>query len=391
MQIVDFGKCTGCGACVQKCPKQCISWQLGEFGFRYPMVDTSICVGCSLCEKACPIDKEMRQPVEQKAFAAVQKNKTTLMCSTSGGMFSALADYVLKKSGTVYGAEMTEDFRVRHIYAVDSVGVEKLRGSKYVQSDTNTTYQLAEQSLKTDKWVLYTGTPCQIAGLYQYLDATYEKLITADIICHGVGSQLYFDKYMEFAKQKYGNIQELRFRSKEFAGWSCGGVVVVSNSNEKKVVKPYYDFDNYYYSYFLSGDIYRESCYTCKYANLQRQGDFTLGDFWGVEALNLKLDTIDGCSLVLVNTEKGQKILNELMDLVMEATTLEQAIHKNGQLRHPSKLSAKRKRLAEQYNILDGECIQRAYIKSNISYVVLGEIKAIIPYNVRCYLRKHRK
>lgn len=279
MLTVDFEKCTGCGACVQRCPKQCISWVQREFGFRYPQIDKEACINCGLCEKVCPIDKMVEAPVAQKAYAAVHRNSEVLAKSTSGGAFTAIADVIFAQGGIIYGAAMMDDMQVKHIRASSKDEIELLRSSKYLQSDTGTTYQMAEHDLKQGKEVLYSGTPCQIDGLNNFLGKDYENLYTIDIVCHGVGSQAYFDKYMDFARERYGKIKALRFRSKEYAGWSCGGVVVVVDSSDCLKQIPYWDFDNYYYSYFLSGDIYRKSCYTCKYANTKRVGDFSLGDY----------------------------------------------------------------------------------------------------------------
>lgn len=200
-----------------------------EFGFRYPQIDKDACVNCGLCEKVCPIDKVIEVPAEQKAYAAVHKDAEVLAKSTSGGAFTAIADAVFAQGGVVYGAAMQDDMQVKHIRTTGKDDFEGLRSSKYLQSDTGTTYQMVEQDLKQEKTVLYSGTPCQIDGLKNYLGKDYENLYTVDIVCHGVGSQAYFDKYMDFARERYGKIKALRFRSKEYAGWSC--IVVVDTSN----------------------------------------------------------------------------------------------------------------------------------------------------------------
>ena len=338
MLTVDYEKCTGCGACVQCCPKRCISWTQREFGFRYPQIDKDACVNCGLCEKVCPIDKALEVSDEQKAYAAVHKDDEVLAKSTSGGAFTAIADAIFAQGGIVYGAAMRDGMQVKHIRTSGKDDFEGLRSSKYLQSDTGTTYQMVEQDLKQGKTVLYSGTPCQIDGLKNFLRKDYENLYTADIVCHGGGSQAYFDKYMDYARERYGKIKALRFRSKEYAGWSCGGGVVVVDSSDCLKKIPYRDFDNYYYSYFLSGDIYRKSCYSCKYANTNRVGDFTLGDYWGVEALNLPLQTENGCSLLLVNNQHAMQLLDEIESLDRVETTVEQAAHCNKQLNAPSKL-----------------------------------------------------
>lgn len=391
MLTVDFEKCTGCGACVQRCPKQCISWVQREFGFRYPQIDEESCVNCGLCEKVCPIDKALEAPAAQKAYAAVHKDAEVLAKSTSGGAFTAIADATFAQGGIVYGAAMLDDMQVKHIRTSGKNDFEGLRSSKYLQSDTGTTYQMVEQDLKQGKIVLYSGTPCQIDGLKNYLGKDYENLFTADIVCHGVGSQAYFDKYMDFCREKYGQIKALRFRSKEFAGWSCGSGVVVVASSHCLIKIPYRDFDNYYYAYFLSGDIYRKSCYTCKYANTKRVGDFSLGDYWGVEALNLSLRTQNGCSLLLVNNQHAMRLLDEIESLDREETTIEQAARCNKQLNEPSKLSDSREKRKKEFESLSAEDIQRIYLKTHRKTVVKGQLKALMPYRLKLFIRGQRK
>lgn len=391
MLTVDFEKCTGCGACVQRCPKQCISWVQREFGFRYPQIDEESCVNCGLCEKVCPIDKALEAPAAQKAYAAVHKDAEVLAKSTSGGAFTAIADATFAQGGVVYGAAMLDDMQVKHIRTSGKNDFEGLRSSKYLQSDTGTTYQMVEQDLKQGKIVLYSGTPCQIDGLKNYLGKDYENLFTADIVCHGVGSQAYFDKYMDFCREKYGQIKALRFRSKEFAGWSCGGGVVVVASSHCLIKIPYRDFDNYYYAYFLSGDIYRKSCYTCKYANTKRVGDFSLGDYWGVEALNLSLRTQNGCSLLLVNNQHAMRLLDEIESLDREETTIEQAARCNKQLNEPSKLPDSREKRKKEFESLSAEDIQRIYLKTHRKTVVKGQLKALMPYRLKLFIRGQRK
>lgn len=392
MLTINIDKCTGCGACVQRCPQKCITWESGEFGFRYPKIDTAQCVHCDLCEKVCPINRDRKAPTAQKVYAAVHKESSILAGSTSGGAFTAIADAVFALGGVVYGVTMQRDMRVQHIRIEGKDELGRLRGSKYVQSDTGNTFRQAESDLKSGRTVLYSGTPCQVDGFRRFLGKEYDNLYTVDIVCHGVGSQAYFDKYMEFARKRYGDIQELRFRSKEFSGWSCGGVVVVSTPVGGGVPKkvPYRDFDNYYYAYFLSGDIYRKSCYTCQYANTNRPGDFTLGDYWGVEALRLPLDTADGCSLLMVNTKKAESLLQNIQSLQLVETTLEQATHCNGQLKAPSKTSDKRETLMAEYVDLSGEQIQRMYKKKSRKYVFKGAVKAVIPYKLKILMRSRR-
>lgn len=390
MLNIEREKCTGCGACVQRCPKQCIAWEKGEFGFLYPSIDAAMCVQCGLCEQVCPIEKKAPIPKNQRVYAAVHRSPDILTKSTSGGAFTALAQAIFRSGGVVYGVAMTDAMQVAHIRTETTAELDALRGSKYVQSDTGSTYVQAERDLKEGRSVLYSGTPCQIDGLKRFLQKDYVNLYTVDIVCHGVGSQAYFDQYMGYARARYGQIEALRFRSKEYAGWSCGGGVVVGTSDARQI-KPYRDYDNYYYSYFLSGEIYRKSCYSCKYANTQRVGDFSLGDYWGVEALHLPLATENGCSLLMVNSEKGQALLDTISDLDKVETTIEQATHCNMQLNAPSKLPESRKKRMAEYETLSAEEIQRAYVDCNRAKVFKGWLKSLVPYKMKLKMRALRK
>jgi len=387
MLEIDYEHCTGCGACVQRCPKKCISWQFRELGFKYPDIDKEKCINCHQCEKVCPIDKALVSVKNQHVYALVNDDKATLQCSTSGGAFSAIAKMVLNNGGVVYGCSMEKGFQVQHVRVSDSKQLNKLRGSKYVQSDTANSFCMLEQDLKQGITVLYSGTPCQVTGLKSFLGKEYDNLITVDIVCHGVGSQRYFDKFLEDLSRRKGKLQELRFRDKKYVGWSCGGGVVVSLSNNGLEESPFYNFDNYYYSYFLSGDIYRQSCYSCKYANTIRQGDITLGDFWGVEAFRLDLNTYDGCSLVITNSDAGKNIVDNLSGVEKVEVNIEKAIRHNDNLSAPSRLTVNRNKRITEFDTMSGSEIEEIYLKENNIKLIKGKVKTMVPYSVKRWIR----
>ena len=379
----DYEKCTGCGACLQRCPQKCIEWTLGEFGFKYPKADENKCVNCGLCDKACPIGRLPAELENQAVFALVNKDKSILMNSTSGGAFSALAKAVFEDGGVVYGCEMGPEFQVRHAKATSKDELHRFRGSKYVQSDTDNTYNLVKNDLKEGIKVLYSGTPCQIAGLLGFLGKQYDNLTTIDIVCHGVASQLYFDKFIEYIKEKKPGLTRIEFRNKKFVGWSCSGLLTTNGKDY-----PFYNHEYYYYSYFLSGEIYRKSCYTCPYANLNRIGDLTLGDFWGVEGLNIGMDVSNGCSLVSVNTNKGKNLIESLGSQIdMTAVDTAVAAKNNAQLIRPSTYKESRKERLQEYDTLSGAEIQKKYIYNHKGRILKGAIKKMIPYSIKSKIR----
>ena len=299
--------------------------------------------------------------------------------------------HIAGAGGVVYGARMN-DFMVHHV-RIDSIELlGQLRGSKYLQSSINTTFIQAEEDLKAGKVVLFSGTPCQIDGLIKFLGHEYEKLITVDIVCHGVGSQAYFDKFISYVKSEMPQLREAKFRSKRYSGWSVtSGEFIVEEKPGKRISKPFYNHKNYYYRYFLEGSIYRKSCYSCKYANLNRPGDFTLGDFWGVEKLRLPINTYYGCSLIIVNTVKAEKFLKHLPDIELESVRIEDAVKDNEQLLHPSKLVDVRNERIIDYETKTGKEIAIKYKNKEKKQILKGTLKMAIPYSVKTIIRSLRK
>lgn len=337
--ILDNKQCSGCGACVQICPKHCIEMKADKYGFNYPYMKQDDCINCNLCEKICPISKNDNINFKQSSYAAINNNDEDLLTSASGGVFGAIAEYILDLNGVVYGCAWQDKLQAEHIRVTNKKDLQKLKGSKYVQSDIKNTFKEAKNDLDINNWVLYSGTPCQIAGLKSYLRKDYEKLITVDIICHGVPSQIIFNDYIKGLEDYTGtNITNIDFRSKSNKNWGLSGTYTGTyKKTNKSFVKNFNYFDNYYYFYFLKGYIYRESCYSCNYANLNRPGDFTIGDFWGAESFKLPFKAQNGCSLIIVNTSKGKNIIESFKINKVEID-LESARKFNKQLSEPTKV-----------------------------------------------------
>lgn len=307
IKIKDKAKCCGCTACASICPKHCISMKEDKEGFRYPMVDASLCVDCGACENVCPVlhAGEGRKPLH--CYAAKNKDAEVLKRSSSGGVFSILAQYVIsEKQGVVFGA-MWEDDRVVHGAVERLEDLYKLRGSKYVQSDLRDSFNQVAVFLKDNRYVLFSGTPCEIAGLKSYLRKDYDKLFTVDLACHGVPSPKMLALYIHSLKQKYGvETLHLNFKDKS-TGWATYSVTAKSGD---KFLFSERAIENIYMKGYLHELFSRPSCHDCAFKSFRSGSDITLADFWGIEKTLPDFNCFDGVSLVLCNTFKGEEILS---------------------------------------------------------------------------------
>lgn len=316
--------CCGCWACIQRCPQQCISMQEDLEGFLYPSVDTSLCINCGLCEKVCPTLNQNVAIQPLKVYAAKNPDDKIRMESSSGGVFTLFAEKVISQNGIVFGARFDDQWNVIHDYADTRDGLSVFRGSKYVQSQIRQTYLQAEQFLKLNKLVLFSGTPCQIAGLKCFLRKEYENLITIEVVCHGVPSPKIWQKYLKSVMQPTLDISQISMRDKS-TGWETYSMHISSQNHE--IVKEY-AMDNIYMQGFLSDLYIRPSCYSCPTKRLKTRSDITIGDYWGISQYHPKFYDKKGISLIIINTPKGQKIYNQIKADEIEST-LENAISKN--------------------------------------------------------------
>ena len=321
IQIKDKSQCCGCMACESVCTHKAIIMQPDEEGFLYPSVNSSLCINCGLCDAVCPIiyrNKNVDLSHNQKALYAVRhKDKETLLDSSSGGAFFALAEFVINKGGIVCGVEYSPNMEVRHAFAETLEGCRRFMGSKYVQSNLDGIFHQIKSYLKSDRYVLFTGTPCQVEALKLYLKKSYKNLITADLVCHAVPSPLIFKEYVEFVnKKKRANLLAIDMRYKRICGWSHRFSYMYTFDTCKSICDPS-DISNWGRLYF-SRLIDRPSCHDCKFTNFHRSGDFTLADFWDDAHKRPELYSPDGTSLFLVNSEKGMSLLpsiKEYLDL----------------------------------------------------------------------------
>lgn len=332
--------CTGGMACMNACAKGALNFLEDDEGFLQPFVNADMCVECGLCERSCPEMQKQYHQYEGTPDVYAGWNKIDRCVSSSGGAFSTIARYIIAKGGVVYGATLDENLICKHTVVHDIEGLNSLRGSKYIQSSIGTVYKEVKKHLLSDSYVLFTGTPCQVSGLMSYLGKDYDKLITMDLICHGVPSQAVFSSYIEKMKKRLDfaeNEEVLIFEFRRRDGWGFSPSVTTTMNNCRHL----FGVDSLYMSAFDKAATFRKSCYTCHYANASRVGDFSVGDFWGLgrHGVSFKHDMTKGVSLFIVNTEKGRAIFNALGDEdFYEQRTLDEAAAGNHNLTKVSRL-----------------------------------------------------
>lgn len=305
--------CCGCSACVQKCPKQCITMHNDKDGFLFPIVVNSQCIDCGICAKVCPMENAVEPSDCQRYYGAYNVKTHEVINSSSGGIYPALAKWVIAQGGIVYGAALDSEHKLYHVGVNSLEEVSSTIGSKYFQSDIKKTYQECKSNLDAGKIVLFTGTPCQVHGLKCFLRKDYERLYTADVICHGVPSEKMFNAYVDFLEKKHkAKLVDINFRDKTRNGWSITLRYTMEFANGKR--KDYFLISKLseYFMAFLGGSIARESCYVCPFSSLSRPGDITMGDFWGYQTTRPDLRHDDGLSLILSNTDKGKELIDTL-------------------------------------------------------------------------------
>ena len=312
IEIKDKKDCCGCWACENICPKSCISMVEDEEGFRYPQVDKDVCIDCHLCEKVCPVTNA-KPDVEhegQKAFLLQHRDEKILHESASGGAFTAIATYVIERGGVAFGAAYDKDLQVTHQYAECVDDLWKFRNSKYVQSYVGKAYQEAKEFLKQGRMVCFSGTPCQLEGLLNYLRKPYENLVTVDVMCHSITSPKIFRMYVEMQKEKYGDdIENIMFRDKQPYGYKYSSMSVYREG--KQIYKEGVETDVYLRSFFCDVNV-RPSCYDCKFKKQHHLTDFTIWDCFDVRKFSKEFDNDKGVTRILANTDKANQILSEM-------------------------------------------------------------------------------
>lgn len=311
-QLADKYICSGCHACYNICPKNCITMETDSEGFLYPHIDERRCIDCGRCGEVCPVLHEYRGNKKGQAYACINRNEEIRMKSSSGGVFNLIAEWTIEHSGIVFGAAFDKQLNVKHIEVESEKDLYKLRGSKYLQSRIGDTYKTTERYLKQGRIVLFTGTPCQISGLKAYLGKEYDNLIMQDLICHGVPSPDIWQKYLVYQEKAHScpidreSLPVFRLKSKGWKRYSVSFNLLNDTEYQETLDK------DMFMKAFLNNLCLRPSCYNCHSKSLERESDITLADFWGVE--NLLPDMFDdkGTSLVFINSEKGRRLFEKV-------------------------------------------------------------------------------
>lgn len=358
MEISNKKNCTGCSACYNICPQKAISMQYDEQGMLYPVVNENKCIKCNLCKKSCPVycDMEKKSTYPLNVYAAWSGDREERMTSNSGGVAAVFSKLVIDKGGIVYGAAFDEELTVKHCRVTKKQELDKLKKSKYVQSYIENSYVKVKKDLEETKLVLFVGTPCQIAGLKGFLGKEYSNLILVDLICHGVPSQKYFEEHIGAITKEKEKPDQIFFRKDN-------QYCMILKKDGKNI---YENKNDTYIWGFLRKGIQRLSCYDCKFWGERRVSDITIGDFWGLGKLNSISDynVEDGVSSVLINTEKGKKLFENVQQmLIYEERELKELVAGNAPLRKSSKKYPMHERFIKKYKVDGFEKIMKREMK----------------------------
>ncbi len=381
--IKDKSNCSGCHACYAVCPKNCISMVSDDEGFWYPKVDEAKCVQCGICVEKCPVINEVDKDEIPTAYAALNKELDIRLSSSSGGIFTLLAEHIIDNGGTVFGVAFDNDLNVRHIGINKKKDIQRLQGSKYVQSKIGDCYKKTKKILDAGNVVLFSGTPCQIAGLHSYLGKIYDNLSTVDIFCLGVPSPKAWRKHLEYC----GEIEKTMVKSYSFRdkseGWKNYSTKIHYKDGRIKKI-PHQQ--NPYMRAFLSAVCMRPSCHSCKFKGEQRHSDITLADFWGISNVLPDMDDDKGTSLMLVHSEKAEEILTSIIDkLVIQTVDIDEALMYNSAALYSVKAHPKRQQFLSAVDYMPFDVAVKKYCEPSLltkmhrkTRGVLSRVKRII-------------
>nr|WP_321399875.1 Coenzyme F420 hydrogenase/dehydrogenase, beta subunit C-terminal domain [uncultured Desulfobacter sp.] len=336
-------ECCGCTACYASCPVNAIKMNTDNKGFFYPVVNQELCIDCDECKRVCPFKNSVAEKEPLHIYAAKNKNLETRLHSSSGGSFALIAQWVEAQKGVIFGVAFDDNFIVKHMKGERRKDWQRFCGSKYVESDLGDTFVRIKKVLKTGRKVLFSGTPCQVAGLTRSLHgADISNLITCDLVCHGTPSPKVWKEFLDYLKKRFKTkIKKISFRDKEKTGWHNSTLTVWGKSDEILIKET--QREGFFFQVFFRHLILKPACFKCPYSNFFRPGDITLGDYWGVEDHFQEFDDDKGISLVMCNTEKGKAVWEEINhDMDYFEVQKNQCLQTN--LQQPSNYPGKRKR-----------------------------------------------
>lgn len=394
MLKTDKASCTGCGVCMQVCPIDSIVMKSNDEGFLYPSVDENRCVNCGLCNNYCHAQMEAKaeDDFSSQIFVGYNKNSAEKLASSSGGIFSLLAKSILSSNGVVYGAAFDNEFNVIHKRCDDENYLYELRGSKYVQSDLKETFSQTKLDLEDDKKVLFTGTPCQIGALKKFLAKEYDNLYTQSFICHGVPSPKVWKNYLEEIEKEHGKIKALSFRDKT-NGWSNYSLKFVFENADDLIIPHGKDS---FINLFLKNACLRLSCHNCNYKSNEAHllSDITLADWWGMDKNILPSAGDDGASIIIINSQKGDKLFREIShNLVFEKADYSSTICKNPSYFQASVPSGKRDKVFHRLDSMSIDKLAKKYASLPLRHRIKRIVFAVIYDTASCIgvLRLYKK
>lgn len=393
-KLCDDKICTGCLACVNACNNGALTCSTDDEGFYRPRLNTDECVMCGLCESSCPIiTPVVRQEKDNlKVYAAWHIDDNVRAKSTSGGVFTALASVILNRGGMVYGAAYTSDLHIEHIGVEDEVGLEKLRLSKYAQSCTDDIFVQVRQRLVEGRMVMFVGTPCQVAGLKNYLHKDYDNLLLVDFICHGVASMDFLHVYIHWLEEKYGKVNNFNFRDKR-KGWYDSLRVIEIDDKKEQIIRG--GDDNYWVAYNNKNNSLQESCYNCPFQNFPRCSDITIADFWRI-GHHIPFGHIDeiekGVSLIAVNDVKAMTFVDEAStNLYMEERTLQEVIEGNKAAVESSARPVSRDTIYKDIRSMNYEDFYKKYMSTTWKQDAVKIFREYLPFSMIKYIRMRKQ
>ena len=363
-------ECLGCGACYQACPREAIKMEADNEGFLYPIMNELACVSCDLCHKVCPVEITVVDNQPKIAFVGFNKNEIIRNISASGGTFHAITNAV-GEDAIVFGAEWDGRSCVRHAAESAKLAYKRFYKSKYIQSEIGKAYIDVKAALLQRKTVVFTGTPCQNAGLKAYLGEDYSNLFCIDLVCHGTPSGKVLEAYFKDIESEKNPIKSIEFRYKQYTKrtWESKSAKILYESGKEKIVD--YDSSGFLRG-FANGLFFRPSCSICPYAQQRRVTDLTIGDAWGVEKIEPDLNVHQGVSLILVNTEKGETLIKKISEFMqLKNIDIQLAIQGNARLRNPDSGHEKRNEFfacyqKESFERIVQRCIPRILLVKKI-------------------------